>query len=326
MDALSTMLRTVHLEDALFCNSTFTAPWRVRSPRAPELAPLFSNEQRHVIVYHLVTEGQAYACLEDGACIQLGPGDIVVFPHGDAHAIGNGRADIPAADTRQVVERLRADRDAKLPPAGGGGEVTRLVCGFLLSDPQLSPAFLGALPPMFKVNVCCGSEPGWVEDSIHYAVEKAAADAAGSAIVVAKLSEALFVETLRRYLEEQPPAQAGWLAGANDPEVGKALVALHRKPAEPWTIARLARQVGVSRSVLAERFRQFLGVPPMAYLAQARMQLGAQLLTSTRQTVAQIAAQVGYESEAAFNRAFKRTFGAPPARFRTMARESSAAD
>ena len=130
--------------------------------------------------------------------------------------------------------------------------------------------------------------------------------------MVAKLSEALFAEMLRRYVELLPPGQTGWLAGARDPDVGNALALVHRQPSDPWTIAELARRVGVSRSVLAERFRHFLGVPPMAYLARWRMQLGAQLLTATRHSVAQIAAEVGYESEPAFNRAFKREFGSPP--------------
>ena len=134
--------------------------------------------------------------------------------------------------------------------------------------------------------------------------------------MVARLSEALFAETLRRYVDLLPPRQTGWLAGVRDPEVGSALALVHRQPSDPWTIAKLVRQVGVSRSVLADRFRHFLGVPPMAYLTRWRLQLGAQLLASISHSVAQSAAEVDYESEPAFNRAFKRDFGSPPARFR----------
>ena len=188
----------------------------------------------------------------------------------------------------------------------------------------MSKAFLAGLPPIFKVNISNDGSGQWLENSIRYAVEQAVASQTGSDIVVAKISEALFVDTLRRYVEDLPPGQTGWLAGARDPDVGAALALVHRQPCGPWTIAELARQVGVSRSVLAERFRHFLGVPPMAYLTHWRLQLGAQLLTSTSRGVAQIAAEVGYESEAAFNRAFKREFGSPPARFRLRSKAAAA--
>jgi AraC-like DNA-binding protein len=319
-DVLSTVLKTVRLEGALFFNAEFSAPWRVRTPQSAAIAPHLSPDPRHVIIYHLVTHGQGYAQLEDGARVPLEAGDIVVFPHGDAHFLGNGR-DVEARDHGRMLQQILA-QGLKLARYGGGGEITRLVCGYLVCDPQVSGAFLTGLPPVFKVSIC-GASGDWLESSIHHSVEQAVASEAGSATVVTKLSEALFAETLRRYVDHLPPGETGWLAGARDPEVGKALAALHRRPAEPWTITRLARQIGVSRSVLAERFHLFLGVPPMAYLARSRMQLGAQLLTSTRQTVAQVAAQVGYESEAAFNRAFKRTFGAPPARFRTQAKANA---
>jgi transcriptional regulator GlxA family with amidase domain len=161
----------------------------------------------------------------------------------------------------------------------------------------------------------------WLENSIRFSVGEVDASRAGSEAVLAKLSEALFVETLRRYIGRLPENQTGWLAGARDAEVGKALALMHRQPAHCWTIAELAKQAGVSRSALAERFRHFLGEPPMTYLTRWRLQLGAQMLSSNSHSVAQIAAEVGYESEAAFNRAFKREFNLPPARFRTEAKD-----
>jgi transcriptional regulator GlxA family with amidase domain len=174
------------------------------------------------------------------------------------------------------------------------------------------------------VNINNDGSGQWIEDSIRYSVAQSAAQKTGSEIVVAKLSEAIFAETLRRYVENLPPDQTGWLAGARDPEVGKALALIHGQPTDAWTIAELARRAGVSRSVLAGRFRHFLGVPPMAYLTRWRLQLGAHMLTATSHSVAQIAAEVGYESEPAFNRAFKREFGSPPARFRSKARVAAA--
>ncbi|MGH9600916.1 MAG: AraC family transcriptional regulator [Terriglobales bacterium] len=322
MDVLSTVLKTVKLEGAVFYNAEFSAPWSFRAPHSRLVAPYLSPEPRHVIMYHLLTQGRAYANVEDGPRISLSAGDIVVFPHGDPHIMGNGREVEPRDHGRILGEIL--SQGLKLVRMGGGGEITQLVCGYLVCDPQLSKAFLGGLPPIFKVNIGQDSSGQWLENSIRYSVGRAATSLAGSEIVVAKLSEALFAETLRRYVDLLPPNQTGWLAGARDPNVGHALALVHRHPSNPWTIAELASRVGVSRSVLAERFRHFLGVPPMAYLTRWRLQLGAQLLASTNHSVAQIAAEVGYESEPAFNRAFKREFGSPPARFRTKSRVTAA--
>jgi AraC-like DNA-binding protein len=254
--------------------------------------------------------------------ITLSAGDIVVFPHGDSHLMGNGR-DVEPKDNAKFLEEIFS-QGLKVARMGGGGEITRFICGYLVCDPQLSKSFLGGLPPMFKVSISGDSSGQWLENCIRYSVGQAVDSHSGSEIVVAKLSEALFAETLRRYVDLLPPDQTGWLAGARDPDIGNALALVHRQPAAPWTIAELARRVGVSRSVLAERFRHFLGVPPMAYLTHWRLQLGAQLLMSTSHSVAQIAAEVGYESEPAFNRAFKREFASPPARFRMKSKVAAA--
>jgi AraC-like DNA-binding protein len=322
MDVLSTILKTVKLEGAMFYNAEFSAPWSFRAPQSSVVAPYLSPEPRHVIIYHLLTHGKAYANVEDGQRLALSAGDIVVFPHGDPHFMGNGR-DVEPRDNGKMLQEILS-QGLKLARMGGGGEITRFVCGYLACDLQLSKAFLGGLPPIFKVNIGQDSSGQWLENSIRYSVGQVVAAQTGSEIVVAKLSEALFAETLRRYVELLPPGQTGWLAGARDPEVGSALALLHRQPSDPWTIAKLAKLVGVSRSVLAERFRHFLGVPPMAYLTRWRLQLGAQQLASTRHSVAQIAAEVGYESEPAFNRAFKREFHLPPARFRTKSKAAVA--
>ena len=199
----------------------------------------------------------------------------------------------------------------------------KFVCGFMACEPRLSQIFLSGLPPVFKVSIRNDSSGRWLENSIRFSVNEADASRAGGEAVLAKLSEVLFVETLRTYIAQLPPEQTGWLAGARDSEVGKTLALMHRDPARPWTIASLAKEAGLSRTVLAERFRHYLNEPPMAYLTRWRLQLGAQMLTSTSHSVSQIAAEVGYESEAAFNRAFKREFTIPPARFRNQSRSSS---
>ena len=322
MDVLSTVLKTVKLEGTMFYNAEFSAPWSLRSPASCMLAQYVSPEPRHVILYHLVTQGQAYVAVEDGERVLLSAGDIVVFPHGDAHIMGNGR-DVASRDYEKMLQEVLS-QGLKPASMGGGGELTKFVCGYLACDQHLSKAFLSGLPPVFKVNIGNDSSGQWLKNSILFSVGQAVGSQAGSEIVVAKLSEALFAETLRRYVDSLPPGHTGWLAGARDPDVGKALALLHRQPSQQWTIAELAGKVGVSRSVLAERFRHFLGVPPMAYLTSWRLQLGAQLLTSTSRGVAQIAGEVGYESEPAFNRAFKREFDVPPARYRHKAKAAAA--
>jgi transcriptional regulator GlxA family with amidase domain len=197
------------------------------------------------------------------------------------------------------------------------------VCGYLTWDPLLGGPILESLPPMLKVNVRTDRSGRWLEESILHLVDEAASGSAGSEAMLAKLSEALIVDTLRRYVAGLPDQSTGWLAGARDPVVGKSLALLHRRAQHPWTIAELATEVGVSRSALVERFTRYLSDPPMTYLTGWRLRLAAQALTSSSKGVADIAAAVGYESEAAFNRAFKRAFGAPPARYRRQSRNTA---
>ena len=318
MDVLSEVLKVVKLEGALYFNGEFRAPWSFRAPPSSVLVPHFAPGGGHVIIYHLLTEGQGFAGVENGNRVPLTAGDIVIFPHGDSHIIGNG-SHVEPVDQERDLHRIFA-QGLKLARGGGEGEVTKFVCGYMSCDPQLSRVFLAGLPAVLKVNVRNGAAGRWLENSIRFSVEEADASRAGGEAVTAKLSEVLFVETLRRYISELPPAQTGWLAGARDPEIGKALALLHRHPAQPWTIADLAHEVGLSRSVLASRFRHYLGEPPMSYLTRWRLQLGAQVLKASSRSVAEIAAEVGYESEAAFNRAFKRGYGVPPARFRSESR------
>jgi AraC-like DNA-binding protein len=192
-------------------------------------------------------------------------------------------------------------------------------------DPRLSEGFLAGLPKMFKVNIVGEPSGQWLEQSIRFSVDEVNGSHAGSGLVLAKLSELLFVETLRRYINTLPLGQTGWLAGARDPVVGQALAVLHKESAHPWTLSNLARRVGLSRTRLADRFQHFLGESPMAYLAQWRLKLGAQILQSTGDSVAEVAAAVGYGSEAAFNRAFKREFDCPPGQFRRRRKSALAA-
>jgi AraC-like DNA-binding protein len=313
MDVLSEVLKLVKLEGALFFNGEFSAPWCVDSSGSAAMTPYLAPGAEHLINYHFLIEGHAYARLLDGERVELTAGDIVIFPHGDPHRLGNGLTE-KSVDGAQMSAFL-AD-GLKLARFGGGGDVTRFVCGYMACEARLCDIFLAGLPRMLKVNVTSEPSGQWLENSIRFSVGHANGGSAGSGPVLAKLSEVLLMETLRRYISALPPEQTGWLAGARDAVVGQALALLHKEPAHPWTVADLARRTGVSRTRLAERFRHFLGVSPIAYLAQWRLKLGAEILRSNGDSVAEIAAAVGYGSEAAFNRAFKREFECPPAQFR----------
>jgi AraC-like DNA-binding protein len=313
VDVLSEVLRVVSLRGALYFNGEFSAPWCVNT-RPSAIAPYLSPKAGHLIIYHFLTEGRAYARLPEGRREQLTAGDIVIFPHGDTHLVGNGFPEKPVDSLKTFAKNLT--QGLKLARHGGGGEITRIVCGYMACEPRLSEIFLAGLPKILKVHVANEPSGQWLAHSIRFSVNQAGESDAGSELVLARLSEVLFVETLRRYINGLPPDQIGWLAGARDPIIGQALALLHKEPADPWTLPGLARRVGLSRTRLADRFRHFLGESPMAYLAQWRLKLGAEMLQSTEDSVVQVAAAVGYGSESTFNRAFKREFGSPPAQFR----------
>jgi AraC-like DNA-binding protein len=199
---------------------------------------------------------------------------------------------------------------------GGGGEPTAFVCGYVGCERHADRLFLAGLPQVIKIHIRGDRAGEWLESSVRHLVSEAGSGRPGQSVLLAKLAEALFIETLRRYMAELPPEATGWLAAARDPVVGGALAALHRKPGQRWSVDELASEAGASRSVLAERFARLVGEPPLTYLARWRLQLAARRIRSTRDTILQVALRVGYESEAAFSRAFKREFGLPPAQYR----------
>lgn len=323
MDVLSELLQTVRLNGALFYNAEFTSPWSFRSPPSQMLGPYIGHESDQVIIYHLVTDGRAWCRPEGGEQVTLEAGDIVVFPHGDPHMMGNGAYASPIDVASALQQILTAGLDVSRH--GGGGEPTRFVCGYMTCDPQLCRMLVSGLPRMIIVNIRNDESGVWLENTIRFSVAQAPLAAPGLEAVLSKLSEALFAEIIRRYVASIPPTEQGWLAGARDAEVGRALALLHSRTAEAWTIGKLAEEVGTSRSVLAERFRFYLGEPPITYLTRWRLQMGARMLKSTNLSVAEVAGKVGYESEAAFNRAFKREFGEPPASFRRSSKAKTAA-
>lgn len=317
MDALSEVLRAVRLEGAFYFHGEFTAPWRIAAPGSAVLAPSLSPKAEHLIIFHYLTEGQAYAGLPGGELESLCAGDIVVFPHGDPHLLGNGTSVEPVDPTRAFQHASGGLAPVRF---GGGGEVTKFVCGFMACQRKLIELLLSGLPKMMKVRVSSSPSGQWLENSIRFSVTEAASSNPGSNLMLTKLSELLFVETIRSYLAGMPEGDTGWLAGARDPVTGHALTLLHHDPAYPWTVALLARRLGVSRTRLAERFTRLLGESPMAYLARWRLRLGAEQLETSDAGIEEIAAAVGYGSAAAFNRAFRREYDCPPALYRRRKR------
>jgi AraC-like DNA-binding protein len=316
MDAFSEILSGVKMHGAVFFTAEFSAPWGLSMPAANVMAAKLAPGAAHLVTYHLVVEGGAVIELADGPSIELKPGDVVIFPHGDPHHMSSGKGAKPPFPNYGISAKVKS-RDLSPLRAGGGGETSRFVCGYMSCDPYLSRPILSGLPSVFKVNVRTDRAGHWLESSIMHLVDEAASGRVGSEAMLAKLSEALFVDTLRRHVAGLPEQQMGWLTGARDPIVGKSLGLLHSRVAHPWTIADLADEVGISRSALVERFTRYLSEPPMTYLTRWRLQLAARSLENTSRGVAEIAADVGYESEAAFNRAFKREFGQPPGRYRS---------
>jgi AraC-like DNA-binding protein len=249
--------------------------------------------------------------------MRLSAGDIMVIPHGDAHVLSS----TPGLRRSPNMSMYRMPADGKLPVSisvGENGEATRFVCGFLGCDARPYNPLLAALPRVFSINDSAG---GALAAYVQFALAESKEPRMGGQCVLGRLSELMFVDVVRRYLETLPPDRTDWLAGLRDPHVGRALTALHRQPARDWTIESLARHVAVSRSVLAERFTQFVGEPPMKYLTNWRMQLAANQLLGGVDSVAVVASSVGYDSEAAFGRAFKKAVGMPPGEWRAFRRQ-----
>jgi len=317
-DPLSEALRSVRLSGAIFLDAELSAPWGFASPPASASAHLVAPSAEHMILFHLLVEGEATARIPGEASVALEAGDIAVLPQGDAHELWNGRV-TALTDGSSLLPKILGGAIAS-ERGGGGGRMTKFICGYIGCDRQAQRLFLAGLPPLFKVNIRRDASGEWLESTIRHLASAHETAPAGRSALLATLAEAMFIETLRRYMADLPRQRTGWLAAARDPAVGRALGAIHREPARAWTVATLARQAGVSRTVFAKRFTRLLGEAPLTYVARCRMQLGARLLETTDDTVLQVALDVGYESEAAFNRAFKREFDLPPARYRRQRR------
>ena len=317
-DVLSDVLRSVRLTGAVYFDFELSAPWVAEAPPSRDIAALVLPGAQRVIEYHLIARGACWGHVVGEPPIRLAEGDLIVFPQGDAHVMSS------APGLRATPDMSMYVRQASLPMVfergGGGPERTRVICCFLGCDERPFNPLLTALPRTLHLsNAGHQTHSGWLATLLDIAVRESGSARAGRDNVLARISELMFVEAIRRYIETLSPAQTGWLAGLRDPIVGQALAALHSAPSTPWTLESLARSVGVSRSVLADRFSEMVGQPPMHYLAMWRMQLASRLLLEGG-AVAEVATAIGYESEAAFSRAFKKLVGEAPATWRRARR------
>ena len=313
-DVLSDVLRAVRLTGAVYFDFELSSPWVVEAPPSREIVGRVMPGAQRVIEYHLIARGAGWGHVVGQAPIQLRAGDLIVFPQGDAHVLSSAPG-LRAAPDMEAFARRSTPLPMFYELGGGGPDRARIVCCFLGCDERPFNPLLTALPAVLHLSPASDDTTGWLGTLLSLAAKESGSGRAGGENVLARLSELMFVETIRHHLETLPPAEIGWLAGLRDPMVGQALAALHGEPSERWTVERLARVVGLSRSVLAERFMALVGQPPMLYLALWRMQLASRLLLEG-DPVASVAIAVGYESEAAFSRAFKKLVGQPPGTWR----------
>lgn len=317
MDVLSEILKSVRLEGAFYLKAEFTAPWCVRTRFGLSRVENRLPGAEQVMFFHFLTAGSCKVRLADDRDeFVLQAGDLIVFPRDDEHVIGSDLQLVPVeAYTTTPVDELPRDEFMEFR-GGGNGTPTRFVCGYLAYNRSLSRPLLDALPRALHIPMGDGPAAALMHELLKQGVRESAAAQPGGHSILAKLSELMFVDALRRHIETLPPEGRGWLAAVRDAQVGKALALLHAEPTRAWSVDELGREVALSRSALAERFTALVGEPPMQYLMRWRLALAAQALRAGGDSIGRIAERSGYESEAAFSRAFKREFGRPPAAWR----------
>ena len=312
MEDIQGLLRGLRFGGGVFLEAEFTAPWCVHSQVMPEDCLPFAPVPHQIIGYHYVTEGSMLLKVQGHAPMSVEQGEMVVLTRNDRHVVGSS-LNIPPINVDHLAEFDPAGGLVRLE-MGGGGARTKILCGFLGDDMPYNPV-LAMLPAVLKQNVAEGTSGSWIEGSFRQAARELLDGKVGSPIFLAKLAELLFLEAIRRFVAAQPQDGA-WTAGIKDHAVGRALGLLHGQIARRWTTDDLASEIGLSRSAFADRFTRAVGEPPMRYLARRRLAQACILLKDGAAGVASIAYEVGYESEAAFSRAFRREYGSPPAVWR----------
>jgi AraC family transcriptional regulator, alkane utilization regulator len=320
MDALSDILKSVRLEGAVYLNAEFSAPWCVQGQCGLVKVKERLAGAEHVMFFHFLTEGTCKVRLADSAeTLDVNTGDVILLPQDDRHFLGSDPHLAPMGVAGLIGDEAVAEADFVQIRHGGGGALTRFVCGYLACNRSVCRPLFEALPRVLRIPIGDGPASTLLRELLRVGVRETVASRPGTESMLAKLSELMFVEAMRRYVENLPPGGKGWLAGVRDAHIGRALALLHGEPAKMWTVDELARAVALSRSALADRFASLVGEPPIQYLLRWRLALAAQSLRAGREAIVRVAERSGYESEAAFSRAFKREFGMPPAAWRRAA-------
>jgi AraC-like DNA-binding protein len=313
VDVLTDVLSAMRLSGGVILEAEFSAPWCVRSQLGPDDCQPFFRQPAHVIAYHFITHGALVCQVGEQPPIRAQAGDILLLTRNDPHVLGS-EMECARVDAHQLIEIPDGGVLARIH-WGGGGDRTVMFCGFLGTDSPMTTV-LQCLPPILKVSTNEGPRRQWLVSSLQFA---AAEVRDGSAAEIARLAELLFADAVRQYVETLPPAEGGWFAALRDPAIGRALALIHDRYAEDWTADGLAREAGMSRSTFAARFAELLADSPMRYCARWRMQIAANMLRDERHNICNVAYRVGFNSEAAFSRAFKREYGSPPAQWRKLA-------
>ena len=314
MDTLSEILRTVRLKGGVFLDARFTPSWSFASALTPDDLVPYMARPEVLCALHYVISGEMYVEVEGEEPLHVKSGEIVLLPRNTPHVMSSAPGQRPIS-SRELIQPGSNGKLSSIVHGGGTGPLTNLICGYLANEEMRNP-LMATLPPVLKVNITEGASRDWIESSVRYGAEQLSQGTLASSSIIARLSELLFVEAVRAYSESQKVHEQHWLHGLKDKFVGRALAALHDRLSHGWSVADMAEVAGLSRSAFVERFTAAMGAPPMQYLAKSRMLLAKELLVERQKSISQVAAAVGYDAEAAFNRAFKREFGVPPARWR----------
>jgi len=313
-DLLSDLLDRMNLSGTVSFRAEFREPWSVVTPDSCQLAKVLPFRTEHIISFHVIATGGCWLEMPGGEPVWLEEGDAVLLPYGDSHRLA-GKGAASSVEVGHLLPRPPW-RELLVVAHGGGGAKTTIICGFLQCDELLFHPILRHLPALPHVRPGASASDAWLAGTIRHAATEASRAEPGARSMLPRLTEVMFVEILRKHMHELSADEVGWFAAFNDPVSGAALRYLHAAPLEDWSVASLARRVGVSRTVLAERFKHYLGQPPMQYLAQWRLQLASKMLKTSNLPMKAVAERSGYESQAAFGRAFKRHFGLSPGDWR----------
>ncbi len=301
-DVLTSVLNTLHFRGEVFCYSEFTSPWALKLPESD-----FAH-------FHLFERGEGWIKLEGSEPqISLARGDLVIVPHGSEHVLSDNPRTNPITLERLLKKRAFQDGIVR---HGGGGSGSTVICGSFRFENQLGNPIVSLLPPIIHVAHTRTKKGVWLEPTLKLLAHEAQNASEGSGAIISHLTGIVFVQAVRAWIETQPQGQGGWLGALRDKQISAALNLIHQKPNHPWTIAKLAAEVGMSRSPFASKFTSLVGEPPTSYLTHWRMNLAADYLRSEQLRISEIAERVGYESQASFSNAFKRQFAISPRQYR----------